>query len=34
MVDDLLACDDAVFMTGCQIADWFIAAAEPPTAAA
>ncbi len=33
MVDDLLRRDDTVFMTGSQIADWFIAAGEPPTAA-
>ena len=33
MVDDLLARDDTVFMTGSQIADWFIASGEAPTAA-
>ena len=26
MLDDLLARDDTVFMTGSQIADWFVAA--------
>ena len=29
MVDDLLARDDTIFMTGGQIADWFLAS-EPP----
>ena len=33
MVDDLLTRDDTIFMTGSQIAVWFIAAGEPPTAA-
>ena len=26
MVDELLARDDTIFMTGSQIADWFVAA--------
>jgi hypothetical protein len=26
MIDDLLGRDDVIFMTGSQIADWFIAA--------
>lgn len=33
MVDDLLTRDDTVIMTGSRIADWFIAAREPPTVA-
>jgi hypothetical protein len=26
MIDDLLGRDDTIFMTGSQIADWFVAA--------
>ena len=26
MLDELMACDDVVFVTGAQIADWFVAA--------
>jgi hypothetical protein len=30
MLDDLMARDDVVFMTGSQIADWYEAVEPPP----